>query len=36
MIDFFQQTTPEGLPYDTYLLYYSGPTTETGDWALTG
>lgn len=33
---FFSQTTCEGPRYDTYVLYYSGPVTGKGDWALTG
>lgn len=35
LADFFAQTTTAGPRYDTYVLYYSGPTIEaTGDWAL--
>lgn len=33
---FFQSLTPDGPRYDTYLVYYSGPVDENGDWALTG
>jgi len=33
---FFQKSTPDGPRYDTYLVYYSGPVDENGDWALTG
>jgi len=33
---FFAQTTVEGPRYDTYLLFYCGPTTASGgEWALT-
>uniref|UniRef100_A0A914V3X1 Transmembrane protein 168 n=1 Tax=Plectus sambesii TaxID=2011161 RepID=A0A914V3X1_9BILA len=35
LTNFFQQTTAEGPRFDTYFFYYSGPTTPTGDWALT-
>ena len=34
--DFFAQSTHEGPRFDTYILYYSGPTLpDSGDWALT-
>uniref|UniRef100_A0A915L8T7 Transmembrane protein 168 n=1 Tax=Romanomermis culicivorax TaxID=13658 RepID=A0A915L8T7_ROMCU len=33
---FFDQSTPEGPPFDTYILYYSGPVNDKGDWAMTG
>ena len=33
---FFAQSTVDGPRYDTYLLYYSGPVYENGDWALAG
>ncbi|CAL8074825.1 unnamed protein product [Calicophoron daubneyi] len=33
--NFFAKRMPnEGLWYDSYLLYYSGPTTADGDWLL--
>lgn len=31
---FFNQCVLPGLSYDTYLLYYSGPVHDNGDWAL--
>ena len=31
---FFDQRVLPGLPYDTFVLYYSGPVHENGDWAL--
>lgn len=33
---FFDRRTADGPRYDTYLLYYSGDSHESGDWALTG
>jgi len=33
---FFSMKTKQGIAYDTYLLYYSGPVVENGDWALKG
>lgn len=36
LTDFFAQRTYEGPRFDTYLLYYSGPTDDKGDWALNG
>lgn len=31
---FFNQRVLPGLPYDTFVLYYSGPVHDNGDWAL--
>ena len=31
---FFNQCVLPGLPYDTFVLYYSGPVHDNGDWAL--
>ena len=31
---FFNQRVLPGLPYDTFVLYYSGPVCHNGDWAL--
>ena len=31
---FFNQQVLPGLPYDTFVLYYSGPVHDNGDWAL--
>ncbi|XP_076851281.1 transmembrane protein 168-A [Brachyhypopomus gauderio] len=33
---FLDLRTADGPRHDTYLLYYSGHTRPTGDWALTG
>ena len=30
---FFNQRVLPGLPYDTFVLYYSGPVHDNGDWA---
>ncbi|XP_063073452.1 transmembrane protein 168-A [Engraulis encrasicolus] len=34
--NFLELRTAEGPRHDTYLLYYSGHTLRTGDWALAG
>lgn len=32
---FFQKRTPDGAAFNTYVLYYCGPTSaKTGDWSL--
>ena len=31
---FFNQRVLPGLPYDTFVLYYSGPVCHNGYWAL--
>jgi len=31
---FFEKKTDDDLPFDTYFLYYSGPTHASGDWAV--
>ena len=31
---FFAKKTEDGLPFDTYILYYSGPSHASGDWAM--
>jgi len=36
LLAFFNKKTTEGNWFDSYLLYYSGPVTETGDWVLKG
>lgn len=33
---FLQRTTADGPRFDTYLLYFSGPVFENGDWMLQG
>lgn len=33
---FFDRRTGDGPKFDTYILYFSGDTYDTGDWALTG
>lgn len=33
---FFDRRTSDGPKFDTYVLYFSGDTYDTGDWALTG
>ncbi|KAL7882719.1 hypothetical protein SRHO_G00003770 [Serrasalmus rhombeus] len=33
---FLELRTADGPRHDTYLIYYSGHTLPTGDWALTG
>ncbi|XP_061418834.1 transmembrane protein 168 isoform X1 [Lethenteron reissneri] len=33
---FFDMRTQDGPRHDTYILYYSGHTHSTGDWALAG
>lgn len=33
---FYEKVTSDGPRFDTYLLYYSGPVYDNGDWALTG
>ncbi|XP_074645260.1 transmembrane protein 168-A-like [Tubulanus polymorphus] len=33
---FFDKNTDDGPCYDTYILYYSGLSHDSGDWALTG
>lgn len=32
---FFDRRTSDGPKFDTYVLYFSGDTYDTGDWALT-
>ncbi|XP_048742005.2 transmembrane protein 168-like isoform X2 [Ostrea edulis] len=32
---FFDRRTSDGPRFDTYVVFYSGDTFETGDWALT-
>lgn len=33
---FLELHTADGPRHDTYIIYYSGHTMATGDWALTG
>ena len=34
--NFFERKTSDGPRYDTYMLYYTGDTYDSGDWALAG
>ena len=31
---FFRKKTDDLLPFDTYIVYYSGPSHASGDWAM--
>ena len=31
---FFVKKTDDSLPFDTYIVYYSGPSHASGDWAM--
>lgn len=33
---FFELRTADGPRHDTYIIFYSGHTLMTGDWALSG
>jgi len=36
LLEFFAQRTAEGPHFDTYLLHFSGPTNDKGDWVMKG
>lgn len=36
LLEFFDQKSPEGPHFDTYILYFSGPVNEKGDWVMKG